>query len=223
MAQQLVPDPSFAPPAGQHFPALALLEFDSVAAGIQAADLMVKRSPIGLLRAGSVHPGRFLVLVAGSVAAVQEAHAGALKAGIPWLLDEVLLPDAHPQLVSLLHRQGAATLQGDTLGIVETTTSACLLRAADSLVKSTAVSLAVLRLADDLGGRALLLLDGEQADVESAVDRAREAIEPERLHAVMLIPRLDGTLRDLLARTTLFGRTPGLLPAGAELVGRQAG
>jgi microcompartment protein CcmL/EutN len=54
-------------------PALALLEFDSVAAGIHAADLMVKRAPIALLKAGTVHPGHYLVLVGGTVASVEEA------------------------------------------------------------------------------------------------------------------------------------------------------
>jgi microcompartment protein CcmL/EutN len=54
-------------------PALALLEFDSVAAGIQAADVMVKRAPIALLKAGTVHPGHYLVLVGGTVASVEEA------------------------------------------------------------------------------------------------------------------------------------------------------
>jgi microcompartment protein CcmL/EutN len=51
--------------------ALALLEFESVAAGILASDLMVKRAPIALLRCGTIHPGRFLVLVGGSVASTE--------------------------------------------------------------------------------------------------------------------------------------------------------
>ena len=37
-------------------PAIGLLEFDSVAAGIVAADAMVKRAPLGDLVAGSVQP-----------------------------------------------------------------------------------------------------------------------------------------------------------------------
>ncbi len=54
-------------------PAIGLLEFGSVAAGIVAADAMVKRAPLGDLVAGSVQPGRYLVLVAGDVASVEEA------------------------------------------------------------------------------------------------------------------------------------------------------
>ena len=47
------PEPS-AP--GRH-PALALLEYASVAVGIQAADALVKRAPIALLKTARCIPG----------------------------------------------------------------------------------------------------------------------------------------------------------------------
>ena len=53
-----------------HLPALALLEFDSIAAGIVAADAMVKRAPVDRIIAGSVQPGCWLVVVTGLVAPV---------------------------------------------------------------------------------------------------------------------------------------------------------
>ena len=52
---------------------MALLEFETVAAGVLASDRMVKRAPIALLRCGTIHPGRFLILVGGSVASTEEA------------------------------------------------------------------------------------------------------------------------------------------------------
>ena len=58
-------------------PALALLEFNSIAAGILSADAMVKRATLDVIHAGTVQPGRFLILVGGAVAEVEEA----LKAG----------------------------------------------------------------------------------------------------------------------------------------------
>jgi guanylate kinase len=64
-------------------PALALLELDSIAVGIEAGDAMAKRAPIDVIRAGTVHPGKYLVLVGGAVADVEEA----LAAGRPALLE----------------------------------------------------------------------------------------------------------------------------------------
>ena len=46
-------------------PAIGLLELSSIAVGILAADAMVKRSPVEVIYAGTAHPGKYLVLVAG--------------------------------------------------------------------------------------------------------------------------------------------------------------
>ncbi|MFV2071815.1 MAG: BMC domain-containing protein, partial [Thermoanaerobaculales bacterium] len=56
-------------------PALALIDFGSIAAGIEAADAMAKRAQVAVLRAGTVQPGRYLVLIGGSVADVEESLA----------------------------------------------------------------------------------------------------------------------------------------------------
>ncbi len=53
-------------------PALALVEFSSIATGIQAADAMIKRAPIETLRAGTVHNGKYLVLIGVQGAVVEE-------------------------------------------------------------------------------------------------------------------------------------------------------
>ena len=53
--------------------AIALLEFDSVAAGIEAGDAMVKRAALSVVHAGTVQPGKYLVLIAGTVAEVAYA------------------------------------------------------------------------------------------------------------------------------------------------------
>jgi microcompartment protein CcmL/EutN len=56
-------------------PAIALLEFDSISAGIVAGDAMVKTSPIGAIYAGTVHPGKYLVMVGRGHRQCREALA----------------------------------------------------------------------------------------------------------------------------------------------------
>jgi microcompartment protein CcmL/EutN len=203
-------------------PALALLEFASVAAGIQAADVMVKRAPIALLKAGTVHPGHFLVLVGGTVASVEEAWRAGLgdgpgqSGGRTFLLDEVFLPDVHGDVF-----RGAMgerrEIQDEALGVMETRGVAALLRAADAGVKGADVRIAELRLADDLGGRAFVLFDGRLTAVQAALEIAGERIAEGQILHTSLMPRLDGNLRRLLDATTRFAACVGLEPEGAEL------
>ncbi|HOX26155.1 MAG TPA: BMC domain-containing protein [Candidatus Krumholzibacteria bacterium] len=198
--------------------ALALLEFSGAAAGILAADRLLKAAPIALLRCGTVHPGRYLVLVGGTVAATAEAHAAGLDAGgaLGAVIDEVCLPDPHPQLAGALGGERLAPA-GEALGVVEVGTSPGLLRAIDAALKAVPVDLVELRLADDLGGRALAVVSGRLTDVQEALDlaRARRGERAEWLGGTVL-PRLDDTLREALAESTRFGDCRARQPAGAE-------
>ena len=196
--------------------ALALLEFETVAVGILASDLMIKRAPIALLRCGTIHPGRFLILVGGSVASTEEAFMVGVQLGETKrsLAGSVFLGDVHP----MLHDAVLGTrrdLAGDALAVVETRSSPALLAAVDAAVKSTPVVLSELRLADDLGGHAVALMSGDLTDAETALgicaDRAGD-----QLLARSLLPRLDPDLRQLLEQGTRFGLCPALEPASAE-------
>lgn len=196
--------------------AISVLELDSVAAGIATADAMVKRAPIAVLKVGTVHPGHFLILVGGSVAAVDEAHEAGLGQAGSWLLDQVLLPDVHRQVVTAALGQRQC-LSAEALGIVECRSVPSLVRAADALIKATEISIARIRLADDLGGRAFLLLDGLLADVEAACEIGRNLIPEQFLPGTTVIPRLDAAVRSLLNEGTHFASCPHFEPEGAEI------
>jgi len=156
-------------------PAIALIELGSVAAGTFAADKMVKRAQVDLMRAGTVQPGKYLILVGGGTAEVEESYREGMQVAGADVLDEVLLPDVHPRVVKAL--DGARSFNGhDSLVVLETSTVAAILRATDAAVKGAQVELAELRLGNGLGGRGVAVLTGELTDVEAAADIARRTL-----------------------------------------------
>jgi microcompartment protein CcmL/EutN len=171
-------------------PALALIEFDSIAAGIEAGDAMAKKAPIARLVAGTVQPGKYLVLVAGEVADVEEALAAGLSTGAAAAVDHVYLPGVHPHVVDAL-AGGRRPEPIDALGVVETRTVAAAIAAADAGIKGAQVNLIEVRLADGLGGRGLTFFAGLVADVEAAVQIATDVLAgaPALINAVV-IPQL---------------------------------
>jgi len=195
---------------------MALLEFNTIASGVLASDLMVKRSPIALLRCGTIHPGRFLILIGGSVASTQEAYESGKEMGEAGgsLSGSVFLGDIHPAL----HDAVLGTrknLTGDSLAVVETCSSPALLASVDAAIKSTPVILSEVRLGDDLDGHALALLSGDLQDVEVALDICSDRAG-EQLLARTLLPRLDSGLRSILDQGTRFSSCPAFEPEGAE-------
>ncbi len=198
--------------------ALALLEFNGPAVGILAVDRMLKRSPVALLRCGTVHPGRYLALVGGTVAATAEAHAegGRVGAENGALVDEILLPDPAPRLAAAVAGARSAP-EGEALGVIEVSTSPGLLRLLDTVLKAVPISLVEVRLADDLGGRALGIIDGLLPDVKEALDLASTGCGPcACVLGASLLPRLDETLREVVAAGSHFQACSAVEPAGAE-------
>jgi len=194
-------------------PALALLELASIAVGIEAGDAMVKRAPVDVVHAGTIQPGKYLVLVAGAVADVEEALAAGVEVGACCLVDTVFLPNVHAQVIAALRglrRAGA----GEALGVVETATVSATIEAADAGVKGAQVELLELRLGDGLGGKGYLLFDGSVADVEAAVAAAVErisdpvsgsgAVPGSRAPIARVIPQLHREMRAELEAAPRF-------------------
>ena len=185
-------------------PALALIDFDSIAAGIEAADAMAKRAQIELLRVGTVQPGRYLVLIGGTVADVEESFAAGLEVGSSAVLDRVFLPHVHPEVVSAL-AGGRVPDVRDALGVVETATVASVIRAADAGVKGADVRLVEVRLADGLGGKGVVLFSGLVADVEAAVEIGVSSLDaPTLLVRQVVIPQLHETVWDNVSDASRF-------------------
>ena len=171
-------------------PALALIEFDSIAAGVFAGDAMAKKAPIARVVSGTVHNGKYLVLVSGEIADVEESFAEGLAAGAGAVLDSVFLPGVDPQVAKAVGKQ-RLTMPVEALGIIETRTVAAAIAAADAGVKGAEVTLIEVRLADGLGGKGLVFFSGLVANVEEAVHIGVDYISAATtlIHAVV-IPQL---------------------------------
>ncbi len=185
-------------------PALALVEFSSIAAGIQAADAMVKRAPIDVIKTGTVQPGKYLVLIGGMVADVEESVAAGREVGASAVVDYILLPQVHPEVVEAIGGRRVPKVT-DSLGVIETTTVAACIHAADAGIKGAEVRLVEVRLADGLGGKGIVLYSGLVADVEAAVEIGVSVLErPELLVRQVVIPQLHAEMWDNVGEATRF-------------------
>jgi microcompartment protein CcmL/EutN len=183
--------------------ALALLEFNSIAIGIQAGDAMVKRAPVATIQSGTVQPGNYLVMVTGLVAPVEEAVDAGQEVGAVALLDTVLLPNVHPGVVAGIGG-GRELKADDSLGVVETHTVAAAIQAADAGLKGAEVTLWQLRLADGLGGKGIVFFAGLVADVEAAVEIAVGYVSNQLVRQV-IIPQLHDEMKENVATYGRFG------------------
>lgn len=170
--------------------AVAVLELCSVARGIEVADSILWESDIEMLFSEPVQPGKYVMLFTGSVDDLRSAiDKGTSLAGGD-LVDQLLLPQVHEQVELGLRRRGNINGQIDALGIVETTTVASAVQAADAALKQATVDLLELRIANGLGGKSYFTVTGEVSDVRASVTvGAGIASERGMLARDVVIPR----------------------------------
>ena len=160
---------------GIHIQAVGMIEFNSIAAGIEASDRMVKAASVEVLLLKTICPGKFLVGVHAGVAAVQASVDTGLAHAGDAIVDHFIIPNIHPDVITAMSC-AIEEITGDALGVIETFSAASSIVAADLAIKAANVSLIEVRIAMGLGGKAFCTLSGDVASVESAVKAGARAV-----------------------------------------------
>ncbi|MCJ7802645.1 MAG: BMC domain-containing protein [Candidatus Marinimicrobia bacterium] len=186
------------------YPAIALIEYSSIATGILAGDAMLKKAPITVIKAGTVHNGKYLVLIGGSVASVEESYAKGLAIDPDNIIDSMILPNVHQQLHdSVLGSRLKCTKE--SLGIIEASSVSTMIKASDAGVKGADVNIIEIRLADDIGGKSFTIYNGTIEEVQAAVEIAKNAItSSEHWVNETIIPNLHADMKFQIDQTTRF-------------------
>lgn len=175
--------------------AIGMIELTSIARGIETSDFMAKAAQVEILRASTICPGKYVIIVAGAVGDVTESMETGIKRGEEYVVDTLLIPNIHPQLIPAI----AATNQVEELeavGVLEFYSVAAAIAAADIAVKAANVTLIEVRIGFAIGGKGFVTLTGDIGAVKAAVDMARESSELILESAV--IPRPSQKIQEFL-------------------------
>ncbi len=152
--------------------ALAMAELQTVAAGIRAADMMIKTAEVSVIEAEVVCPGKYIVLIEGELSAIK-ASIDAVKAALSdKLVDSFVLGNPHDAIFPAIY--GCCEIdKRRALGVLETYSAASIISAADIAAKTSIVELIELRIAKGMCGKSYMLITGEVAAVEAAIEKAK--------------------------------------------------
>lgn len=158
--------------------ALAVLDFAEIPAGLDATDAMLKKAPVAFFRSGTVTAGRYLTLIGGTPASVDEALAEGLARAEGRLLDHLYLADVHPRLLDALEGRRGEDGTGPLL-VLETATASSVVLACEKALKGTLVDLVEVRLSDaGLAGKGLALFRGDLHELEAAIEIVTAVLPP---------------------------------------------
>ena len=169
--------------------ALGMLEYTSIAKGIESADQMVKTAAITPLFFKTICPGKYLAAIHGNVAAVTASIEAGREIGGTAVVDGFILASVHSQILWAL--SGAAKQDDlNALGVLETFSAASIVLAADAAAKAANVTILDIHLAMGLGGKGYAYMTGDVAAVQAAVKAGESVIaQSGLLVASAVIPR----------------------------------
>lgn len=167
---------------------IGLIEFNSIAKGIEATDFMVKAAAVELLFSKTICPGKFVAMITGDVGAVKASIETGNESGGAFVVDHLILPNVHSQVINALH--GTSSVDNvNALGVMEYFSVAAAIVGADQAVKTAEVSLIEIRLGFGIGGKSFITLTGDVSAVTEAVEIGiRDAKESGMLVYKTVIP-----------------------------------
>ena len=179
---------------------IGMVEFVTVSAGVQGADLMLKTSAVSIMEAQTVCPGKYIVIIDGRLGAVNEAVEAARRRFEPSIIDSFVLGNPHESVFKALNNPGD-TRERRALGTLETFSAAAIFVAADAAAKAAHVELFELRVARGMCGKSYLFLTGEIAAVDAAIERAKKiAGESDMYLDSAVIANPDGALWEAIVK-----------------------
>ena len=155
--------------------AIGMVEYKTVSSGVTAADAMVKTSEVDIIEAQTVCPGKYIAVISGDLSAVKAAVDTAKTKYGMHLINSFVLGNPHESIFPAIY--GATQIEGiSALGILETYDAASIIVAADIAAKTAIVSLIELRIARGMCGKSYMMLTGEVAAVDAAIEKAKNEI-----------------------------------------------
>ena len=154
--------------------AIGMVEYKTVSSGVTAADAMVKTSEVDIIEAQTVCPGKYIAVISGDLSAVKAAVDTAKTKYGMHLINSFVLGNPHESIFPAIY--GATQIEGiSALGILETYDAASII-VADIAAKTAIVSLIELRIARGMCGKSYMMLTGEVAAVDAAIEKAKNEI-----------------------------------------------
>lgn len=166
--------------------AIGAIELSSIARGIEVSDQMVKVSNAEVVKASTVCPGKYIVIIGGSTSDVKTSMEKGIAGAGEYYVDSLMIPNIHSQLIPAI---GLTNPVGPlkALGVMEFYSVASGIRAADIAAKAANVTLIEVKIGYAIGGKGVVILTGDVEAVKTAV--AAATAETELLLSTTVIAR----------------------------------
>lgn len=181
--------------------AIGIIELCSLFKGYEVQDHILKSEYVEKLMARSICSGKYIILVRGKIADVEQCLDSAREVGGFAIVSATMIPRVHEEVFSAMSESNLLeTEEVDGLAIIETFSVASAIKGADFAIKEANINILRLHIAMAIGGKGMIVLDGNIESLKSALRPAIEYIKEDGTlagHTLLTNPHPD-LLNDLL-------------------------
>ena len=151
------------------FKSVGVIELKSIPKGVEATDAALKSAGVQLVAAHPACPGKYEIVLTGSISNVTAAVNHVLAKFDGYVIDSSVMGRIDEQVITALFGTQTTARKG-SLGLIETFSAATTIKAADIAVKTARVEIFDLRVSRGMGGKGVIMITGEVGDVTAAVE-----------------------------------------------------
>lgn len=181
---------------------IGIIELASIYKGYEVQDAVLKSANVEKIIARTICSGKYLIMVRGSVSAVETCLETARETGGFAIVNATIIPRVDPRIFPAI--AGTTTLDTsepvDGLLVIETFSVASAIKAADYAIKEADIDIMRVHIAMAVGGKGFVLMTGNIEALKSAVQPAINYIKEDGMLAGYSLIRHphEELLRELL-------------------------
>ena len=180
---------------------VGIIELASIHKGFEVQDVLLKTVNIKKILARTICSGKYLIIIRGEHADVEEGLEAARRTGGFAIVDALAINNVDERVFSALAGSTIIeTPEADGLLIIETFSVATAIKAADYALKESEISILRIHAAMAIGGKGFMVITGNIDSLKSSVVPAVEFLKEEGMLAgfsLITQPHPD-ILRELL-------------------------
>lgn len=175
---------------------VGMIELSSIAKGIETCDSMLKAADVELLRASTICPGKYMVIIGGDTGSVDASMKVGEEVAEQFLVDKLLIANISDQLIPAISSTTQVPTEG-AIGVIEFYSVASAITAADAAAKAAAINLIEIRTGFAIGGKGYVTMSGDVSAITEAINAAK-ATSDLMIHSVVLPRPLDKLYETLM-------------------------
>lgn len=178
--------------------AVGVLELSSIAKGIQSMDVMLKASKIDVIISRTICPGKYLMVVSGDIGEVSEAISKGVKNSGKYMLNELVLPAVHKDVLSALNGKTKSVNPNKPIGVIEFSCITSGILACDTALKSANVKILNFKAGMFLGGKSYFIITGDTSSIQEAFNAVKLRVNKNKIINYTIISSPDAELTKYL-------------------------